>query len=179
MLILGIILGWYSSKVPHACNTGLHTIFVVLGVMYIMTSICLGCTSGCIATTVVNILVNQTLAAHYKNLAMKEEEEKARHESWSEMMRSLVALPFSIIAVLCCLIMCVFWIYGCIAAVISNKDCGTAPRMFWVFFTLLVASVCVVGPFLAKLLVELFFDLFESSSEERSDVEERLESQAA
>jgi hypothetical protein len=172
MLILGFILAWYSSKVPHHCNTGLHTIFVVLGVMYITTSICLGCTSGCLATTVVNILVHQTLAAQYKRHDMIDEEEKAKQDTWEEVMRSILALPFSCVAVICVIVMIIFWVYGCIAAFVSNATCGAAPKMFWVFFTLLVVSMCLIGPFLFKLLVDLFFDLFSDK-----DPEEKLDSQ--
>merc|ERR1719401_202700 len=102
--------------------------------------------------------VHQTLSSQYKRAKMIKEAEQAKDDSWTYILKSAISLPFSCIAAISFLVTCVFWVYGIIAALLANRDCGSAPQVFWIVPAVLVVVSCCIMPCIAKCLVEALID---------------------
>merc|ERR1719188_284203 len=78
MLIFGFAITVLSKTVPRSCTTNLHSVFLGLGFVYILTSVVSGCIFGCCGSAIVDALIHQRVAEKH---TAEERDEEAQREA--------------------------------------------------------------------------------------------------
>eukprot|EP00931_Biecheleriopsis_adriatica_P081192 TRINITY_DN54529_c0_g1_i1.p1 TRINITY_DN54529_c0_g1~~TRINITY_DN54529_c0_g1_i1.p1 ORF type:complete len:211 (-),score=27.22 TRINITY_DN54529_c0_g1_i1:122-721(-) len=144
VFLFGIIVAALSTTVPGTCTTALQSIFIDIGVVYMMFAVMLLFTATCIGGSVVDLLKHMAISSKYADEDRDAEAAKEVNESASELPNLLVACPclFFLTLVLPVATVC-FWIWGIVeAAQDSHGTCGSGPAVFYVLLAFTALSKC-------------------------------------